>query len=165
MKFVPGSVSDPAPSSGLNPSTATASDLPPVDSSGDSPNPSSIPAISLSNFETIPVSTVDTPATNNVPEQSPISPKPDRPKFSVEYNPEVQQALTLYLEHVFAYESPALCLKISPGGRRTAVGFGHTGATIITDLITRTNVRSVSEYCQSTVLILFQCFRGSLCQG
>ena len=146
MKFVPGSVSDPAPLSGLNPSTATSSDLPPIDSSDDSPNSSSIPAISLSNSEMIPITTVDTSSTNHEPEQSPISPKHDCPEFSVEYNPEVQRALTLHLEHVFAYESPALCMKISPYGQRAAVGFGHSGATIISDMKTQSNVRSASEY-------------------
>ena len=89
--------------------------------------------------------------TNPGPEQTRISPKLERPDFSVEYNPEVKRALTLHLEHVFTHESPALCSKMSPDGRRTAVGFGHTGATIITDLITRSNVRSVSEYFVSRI--------------
>ena len=143
IKFVPGGVSNPAPSSGLNLSTATASDLPPVDSSGDSPNSSSIPAISLSNSETIPGITVDTSATNHDPEQTPSSPDPE---FSVEYNPEVKRALTLHLEHVFAYESPALCLKISPDGQKLAVGFEDGGETIISDMSSRSNDRSVSEH-------------------
>ena len=145
MKFVPGSVSDPAPSSGLNTSTATSSDLPPVDSSGDSPNSSSIPAISLITSEMIPCITVDTPATNNVPEQSPISPKPDRPEFSVEYNPEAKRALDLRLEHVFAYDFFPFCMKISPDGQKLAVGLGSSGETIICDMKTRSNVRSVSK--------------------
>ena len=143
MKFVPGSVSDPAPSSSLNPSTATASDLPPIDSSGDSPDSSSIPAISLSNSETIPGITVDTSAIIHEPEQTPFSPDPE---FSVEYNPEVKRALTLHLEHVFAYESPPLCLKISPDGQKLAVGFENSGETIISDMRSRSNDRSVSEH-------------------
>ena len=80
---------------------------------------------------------------NHDPEQTPSSPDPE---FSVEYNPEVKRALTLHLEHVFGYKSSAYCVTISPDGRRMAVGFEDSGATIITDMITRLNVRSVSEY-------------------
>ena len=145
MKFVPGDVSDPTPLLGLNASTATSSDLPPIDP-GDSSNSSSIPTILLNNSETIHNTTVNTLEMNLDSEQTPISPEPDRPEFSVEYNPEVKRPLDLHLEHVFAYECPAYSVKISPGGQRMAVGFGHSGATIIRDMKTQSNVRSVSEY-------------------
>ena len=140
-KFVPGSVSleDSAPSLGLigNASAATSSNVPPIDIS--------VPATSLSIPETIPDANVDTPVTNSGPEQIQISPKAESPEFSVEYNPEGKRTLALHLEHVFAHEYPANCVKMSPDGQRIAVGFQGSGATIISDLKTRSNVRSVSE--------------------
>ena len=114
-----------------------------------SANSSSIPTISLITSETIPGITVDTSTTNPGPEQTRISPKLERPEFSVEYNPEVKRALTLDLEHVFAYEYPAYCVKISPDGQKLAVGFRDSGEMIISDMRSRSNVRSVSEHLNS----------------
>ena len=104
-----------------------------------------IPTISLISSETIPATTVDTFATNHDPEQTRISPKPEPPEFSVKYNPEVKRALDFRLEHVFAYEFPPFCMKISPDGQRMAVGFQDSGATIISDMKTRLNVGSVFQ--------------------
>ena len=106
---------------------------------------SAVPTISPISSETIPGTAIDTSPTNPGPEQTRISPEPDHPEFSVEYNPEEKRALTLHLEHVFTHESPAYCMKISPDGQRMAVGFRYSGTTIISDLKTGSNVRSVSE--------------------
>ena len=75
----------------------------------------------------------------------------NRPEFSVKYNPEAKRALALHLEHVFIYESSAYCVNISPDGQRMAVGFQDSGATIISDMKTRSNVRSVSCFAVSVV--------------
>ena len=110
---------------------------------------STVPTIALITSETIPDATADAPTTNSGPEPlpAPISPEPksEPPEFSVDYNPEVKRTLALHLEHVFAHEYPANCVKMSPDGQRIAVGFQDSGATIISDLKTRSNVRSVSE--------------------
>ena len=71
--------------------------------------------------------------------------KSEHPKFSVEYNPQVKRSIDLHLEHVFTHESPAFCVKISPDSRRIAVGSRDTGETIIYEVKTRSNVRSLSS--------------------
>ena len=127
---------------------------------------STVPNIALITSEIIP----DAIAPNSGPEPlaAPISPEPKSgpPEFSVEYNPEVKRTLSLRLEHVFAHEYSACCAKISRDGQRMAVGFQNSGATIISNMKTKTNVRSVSESLVSALdLVYFQCFRGSICQG
>ena len=129
-KFVPGNVCDP-PSPGRIAATPST-DLPPTNNTNAAISASSV-AILLSTSETTPGTAVDTPAMNPGPE------------FSVEYNPEVKRSLALHLEHVFAHENPAFCMKISPDGQGMAVGFQNSGATIINGSKTRSNVRSVSE--------------------
>ena len=120
--------------------------------SGRTSNPeisgSTVSTLVLINSETIPdETTANTSTTSAGCEQTLISSEPESepPKFSVEYNPDVKRALSLHLEHVFAHESLASCVKISPDGQRMAVGFGNGGATIINDMKTRSKVRSVSE--------------------
>ena len=108
---------------------------------------SAVPTITLATSETVPITTGDTPVTNHEPERNShaLKPKSEPPEFSVTYNPDATRALNLDLEHVFAHESPAWSVKISPDGQRMAVGFEYSGATIISDMKTRSNVRSVSE--------------------
>ena len=164
-KLVPGSVLAPtlsSPSNRLNASTtptaSTSSPFwhrmfkgrllspPPIDNAASGtdnpPVPVSIPEISLS-----------TPATNSGSEQASVSssvstePDSEPPKFSVVYNPEVKRALDLHLAHVFTQEPPtAFSLKISPDGQRIAVGCLDSGKTVISDVKTRLNTWSVSEY-------------------
>ena len=105
----------------------------------------------------IPDAASDAPTTNSSREQTPISsesdkesdkesePDSDPPEFSVEYNPAVKRALDLHLEHVFPHKCPAWSVKITHDGQRMAVGFKESGATIISDMKTRSNVRSVPE--------------------
>ena len=109
---------------------------------------SPIPTISLNTSEPIPEAIVDAPTTHSGHESAQISPEQESepPEFSVEYNPEVTRALTLHLEHVFMHENPAWCMKISPNGQGMAIGFDESGAAIISDMKTRSNVRSVSEF-------------------
>ena len=107
-----------------------------------------VPTMSL---ETISYATVDTSSTNPGPKQTRISPKAESPEFSVEYNPEVKRALAIHLEHVFAHASPAWSVKINPDGQRMAVGFQNSGATIISNMKTRSNVRSVSKFLFSSL--------------
>ena len=96
--------------------------------------------------EIIHQTTVNTPAMNSGFEQTPSSPEPksELPEFSVVYNPEVNRALHLHLAHVFTHESPAICVKTSPDGQRIAVGYSGSGKTVINEVKTRSNVRSVS---------------------
>ena len=114
---------------------------------------STIRNISLSNSERIRDAFADAPTTNSDRVPAPISaePKFEPPEFSVEYNPEVKQVLALHPEHVFTHESRAFCVKISPDGQRIAVGYQNSRATIISDLKTRSNVRSASEYIVSAL--------------
>ena len=147
-KLVPGSFSASPGRTDASPST---SDPPRIESSDSSSNPaidSSIPGILITS-ETIPGATSDAPVIDPSGKLTPISsesePDSELPEFSVEYNPEVKRTLALHLEHVFAHASPAFPVKINPDGQRMAVGFEDSGATIISDTKTRSNVRSVSE--------------------
>ena len=147
-KFVPGSVSDPASSYGRNAVTPSTSAIDNT-SSSNSATDSSIPVISFTDFERTPGATSDAPITDSIGKSTPISfesePYSEPPEFSVEYNPEVKRTLALHLEHVFVHEYPAYCANISPDGQGMAVGFEDSGATIITDMKTKSNVRSVSR--------------------
>ena len=163
-RLVPGSVSTPVPSTGPNPSTAASSTSapfwralfkgrlpirPPSENAGsgdtfNSETSNSIPNISLTAPETIFDPPVDTPVDS---EQTPISfpePESQRPDFSVVYNLEVERTLDLRLARIFTHDSP-FCMKMSPDGQRIAVGVLSLGKTVINDVKTGSNVRSVSE--------------------
>ena len=159
-RLAPGIVAGPgsATSPGQNASAATSSStsedpfrLPPIDNTGtggssDSQISISVPATSLSTPETIPGTTLDTPVPNPHSElETPDSPKliSGLPEFSVEYNPEVKRAFDLHLEHVFAHESPAFCMRMSPDGQRMAVGCQTSGETVVSEMRTKSKVRSV----------------------
>ena len=163
--IVPGTTSGPGPASspGFNASTAISSTSTPfwrrilqtrqrrlpsrpaldIAGAGHSEiSSSTVPTIALITSETIPDATADKPTTDSGREPTPISPEPksEPPEFSVEYNPEVKRVLNLYLEHVFTHESTARCVKMSPDGRRMAIGSSGT-ATIINETKTKSTVR------------------------
>ena len=116
----------------------------PCDASNSSPMAKVTNNVSPIISETIHHTTTDTPAMNSGSEHNP-DPKSELPEFSVVYNPEVKRVLDLHLMHVFTHESAAYCMKMSPDGQRIAVGFLDDGKTIISEVKTRSNIRSVFE--------------------
>ena len=150
-KLLPGSFSV---ATGLIAASSTLASAPlsqpPIENagSGGTSNSSLIPKVQTNNTSGMThQTTVVTPA-NSAHEQTHSSsdPKSELPEFSVVYNPAVNRALHLHLAHVFIREYPAFCVKMSPDGQRIAVGQIDSGKTVIHDVKTRSNVRSVSGY-------------------
>ena len=121
---------------------------------------SSIPRVPINNLSLGDSETPDTASTDS------LSPKPTSglPKFWVVYNPEVKQRLVFHLAHVFIHEPSALCVEISPDGLRIATRLSGRRKTLISEVKTRSNVRSVWSASSSIKhrLILLQGACGSL---
>ena len=79
-------------------------------------------------------------------QMTPTPPRKQRPKppeWSVVYHPKVRRALNLRLAQSFTYDSPVYCVKMSPDGRRLAVGGDEK--TYLYELETGSNIWLVSE--------------------
>ena len=72
--------------------------------------------------------------------------RPDLPQWSVVHNPKVKQALDLHVAHVFTYETPVYCARISPDGQRIAIGLKDCGKTYINSMKTGSNVWLVFKF-------------------
>ena len=71
-------------------------------------------------------------------------PKPEPPKWSVEYHPEAKRVLEFNLENVITYSLSVLCVRISPDGHRVAIGL-RNGITYLMDSKTGSNIWLVSD--------------------
>ena len=94
----------------------------------------------LSSSQTTPTPISPYPNEDVIPPKE----KPEPPKWSVVYNPRVERVLELHLAHVFKYDSPANCVKISPDGQRLAVAVLGNGKIYLKELKTGANIRLVS---------------------
>ena len=98
-------------------------------------------AHNLSTSRPTPTSTYHDPNENLISSEQ----KPKPPQWSVVYHPELERALELHLVHVFMYDSPVYCVKMSPDGQRLAVGPGGEGKIYLHDMQTGSIIRLVSE--------------------
>ena len=79
--------------------------------------------------------TTSTPSTNAKPSQTefpsisetagPALPNPSHPQWSVEYNPETKQGLSLHIASTFTFSNIVLCVKFSCDGIYLAVGLNN----------------------------------------
>ena len=112
-----------------------------------SARPSNLPAASPNTVAHNLTSSETTPSPIHPgPNEDTISPvqKPEFPRWSVVYNPEVDRAFDLQLAHTFKYDASLLCVGMSPDGQRLAVGFA-SGETYLYELETGSNIWLVTQ--------------------
>jgi hypothetical protein len=78
---------------------------------------------------------------------SPTPPNADHPEWSVEYNPDINQGLSLHVTKTFTYIHAVLCTKFSRDGKYLAVGL-ENGQIHVYNMITG-STRSIS-WCGSS---------------
>ena len=102
-------------------------------------NTTSLPEPEVANYHS---SSRTTSTPNEVVISSEQKPKPSH--WSVVYLPEIDRAPQLHLAHAFTYDSPVMCVKMSPDGQRLAVGLSGNGKTYLNESDTGSNVWLVS---------------------